>query len=611
MSFSISSGEQKQEYHDQGEKVKENEMPFDKDAVVVSDCDSISDGSLGSSSCVIINDDGIDNSINNNNGDVEIGNLKETKKIKESETETKEESEDEIKNENKNKTIIIKAEAEKETEKETETQTENNRDHDKIKDLKDLKDLKESELIDQLPKFVQGLLNNSSNIDTQVECCRSIRKISSIGKDPPFDELIESGIVPHLIEYLKMDWKNNIEHVVTLQIEAGWILTNICSGTPKHVKFVVSHGAIKPLVDLILSPNKDVSSQAVWALGNIAGDSPQHRDMVLSNGVLSNLRILQNGCIDELNAKYVNGGGGELEWKAEQFKQLLKDSNCLKSIKLLRNMSWTVNNLCRGSPSPDSKYIKDAVEILNEMFQLPDNEILQDVGWGFSSLTDPCARMTVDTNDAKEFDEKFPLIKESGALKKLIECLNHDEYDVRLPMLRALGNLVTGGDEQTQDVINMGLCDKLAALLDLKQSAVSDRNESTFLKETCWMISNITAGTEEQIDCVMKNDIFPSLINLLKNGPCEVRKEAAWAISNATSGGNKAQIRYLVHRGVIEALVSSLESIYPKILLIAMEGLNNILSCGEDIKNETESDENEFSILVESAGGLNKVEYLV
>ena len=77
------------------------------------------------------------------------------------------------------------------------------------------KSLKESELIAQLPKFVQGLLNGT--IDDQVECCRSIRKISSIEKDPPLDELIQTGIVPHLIEYLKTSSKNNTEHIVTLQ----------------------------------------------------------------------------------------------------------------------------------------------------------------------------------------------------------------------------------------------------------------------------------------------------------------------------------------------------------------------------------------------------------
>ena len=39
--------------------------------------------------------------------------------------------------------------------------------------------------------------------------------------------------------------------------------------------------------------------------------------------------------------------------------------------------------------------------------------------------------------------------------------------------------------------------------------------KGTLLKETCWMISNITAETQEQIDKVICANIFPSLIDLL------------------------------------------------------------------------------------------------
>ena len=107
---------------------------------------------------------------------------------------------------------------------------------------------------------------------------------------------------------------------------------------------------------------------------------------------------------------------------------------------------------------------------------------------------------------------------------------------------------------------------------------------------------------------MIKNNIFPSLIQLSEKAPFEIRKEVAWAISNATGGGSKIQIEYLVDKGVIQPLVSLLESSYPKMLLVAMEGLNNILKCGEDIQHDKESDENEFANMVEAAGGFDKVE---
>lgn len=37
------------------------------------------------------------------------------------------------------------------------------------------------------------------------------------------------------------------------------------------------------------------------------------------------------------------------------------------------------------------------------------------------------------------------------------------------------------------------------------------------------------------------------LVYLLQNAEFDIKKEAAWAISNATSGGSPDQIRYAVH----------------------------------------------------------------
>lgn len=50
----------------------------------------------------------------------------------------------------------------------------------------------------------------------------------------------------------------------------------------------------------------------------------------------------------------------------------------------------------------------------------------------------------------------------------------------------------------------------------------------------------------QQIQAVIDANIFPVLIEILGKAEFKTRKEAAWAITNATSGGTPAQIRYLV-----------------------------------------------------------------
>ncbi|GMI28187.1 hypothetical protein TeGR_g10133, partial [Tetraparma gracilis] len=129
-------------------------------------------------------------------------------------------------------------------------------------------------------------------------------------------------------------------------------------------------------------------------------------------------------------------------------------------------------------------------------------------------------------------------------------------------------------------------------------------------KEACWTISNITAGTDEQIQSVIAANIIPQLIQLLRNAEFDIRKESAWAISNATSGGTREQIKYLVHQGCIGPLCDLLKVQDTKIITVALEGLENILKVGDKEMKEKGLPRNEFARYIEEAEGLSKIEDL-
>lgn len=61
-------------------------------------------------------------------------------------------------------------------------------------------------------------------------------------------------------------------------------------------------------------------------------------------------------------------------------------------------------------------------------------------------------------------------------------------------------------------------------------------------------VKNIIFIYSGQIQAVIDANIFPVLIEILGKAEFKTRKEAAWAITNATSGGTPAQIRYLVEQ---------------------------------------------------------------
>lgn len=104
--------------------------------------------------------------------------------------------------------------------------------------------------------------------------------------------------------------------------------------------------------------------------------------------------------------------------------------------------------------------------------------------------------------------------------------------------MRAVGNIVTGDDTQTQLILNCGALPCIYTLLTSEKESIR--------KEASWTVSNITAGNRQQIQAVIDANIFPVLINILKVSEFKTRKEAAWAITNATSSGTAEQIKYLV-----------------------------------------------------------------
>jgi hypothetical protein len=401
--------------------------------------------------------------------------------------------------------------------------------------------------LEHLPIMVEGVMGNDPQVQT--EYTTQFRRLLSIEKNPPIQQVIESGVVPRFVEFLQRDDNP------ALQFEAAWALTNIASGTSEHTKVVMEVGAVPIFVRLLMSPNDDVREQAVWALGNIAGDSPPCRDLVLGVGAM---------------------------------QPLLSQLNQNTKLSMLRNATWTLSNFCRGKPQPDFEMVRPALPTLGQLIFSPDEEVLTDACWALSYLSDGP-------------NEKIQAVIEAGVCNRLIELLLNPSPAVQTPALRTVGNVVTGNDLQTQFVIN---CNALPCLLALLSSP-----KKGIRKEACWTISNITAGNKEQIQAVIENNIIPPLIQLLTNAEFDIRKEAAWAISNATSGGDADQIKFLVTQGCIRPLCDLLMVNDAKIVTIALEGLENILKIGEEEAKQTGA-HNAIATFIAEAEGLAKIEEL-
>ncbi|CAG9538642.1 unnamed protein product [Cercopithifilaria johnstoni] len=365
------------------------------------------------------------------------------------------------------------------------------------------------------------------------------------------DEIVALNLIPRIVDLLGTGPTLNIRRTATHVVGA---IVSICS---THTEAIVKSGAVPHLVDLIGNPDREMRELTLFALGNIAAECCEYRDLCIAYGMAQKMTMMPDGTMTLMEA---------------------------------RCTVWAASNLCRGKDPPvDLEKIAMLLPLFNEALYSNDTLIISDACRAFGRLLDAAP------------ESSYEYILKPSTVECLVEHMGNSNSKISLAALLAVGNIVSGDDEQTQSVLNC------TNALNHIHRLLLDGEQKT-KREVCWVLSNIAAGTTSQIQTIFDAGIIPSLIQILKTETFQVRSEACWVIANAITGGNREHVSRIVREGALIPLSDMLTVMDCSVVVVVLKTLAEILECGEYCKVDGQ---NPYAVRLEELNVIDKLEFLM
>jgi len=144
--------------------------------------------------------------------------------------------------------------------------------------------------------------------------------------------------------------------------------------------------------------------------------------------------------------------------------KITKDS----SLELQRNIAWVLQNLCRSKGrSIAVSTLQIIIPALAKLIHNQDPQIKENSVWAIGEIAN-----TKDALSEEEAERRIQLVIDSGLIPHLVGLMDHPNDKVLQFALRAVGCVVCGTNDQTQQVLDAGAIDMVERLLDHKDQAI-------------------------------------------------------------------------------------------------------------------------------------------
>lgn len=313
------------------------------------------------------------------------------------------------------------------------------------------------------------------------------------------------------------------------QLLAASIVTNMAAGgSPELCE--ASLNTAPHLIQFLDSQNLALVDQSAWALGNIAADGPKFRDRLKDNGVLPPLIKLLDS----------------------------------KDLNLVQTACFALSNLARGEGAQQEALVKAGLikPLLHHLRVDTDPAVISEAAWVVVYLTSGPENVSTQLLEHR----LIPLLV--APLKDFL-----DQKALAIPLVRALGNIASGPDNNTSALINEpGF---LSAMLQFIQSDCRPVK-----KESLWLMSNITADhTGTDLIKVIDAGFIPALSQIASHQNFDIRKEAAYSLINLASHGPD-YAKALPHRELLPGFLDFMRTKDHELISLGLRYVQLLLNSG-------------------------------
>jgi hypothetical protein len=404
------------------------------------------------------------------------------------------------------------------------------------------------------------------------------------------------------------EYLNLLKSSLQLKYEISWSLINLTNESGKFVSKVLNVNFLKFMEKIIYELLRFKSEQflntypllrhIIWLFSNVMAEN-QESNIIVRNtvNIVEIMKILSNF-------------------------EIIKEMNKNFSLQsLILTVLWAIQNFMKYTESNTKHlYSNLLINVINILkICSVENEVnLEIFSEGIETLTyfsgvDDLVQFFIEHQCIPILANSFYLVTKRSQFDTYMDLNN---------ICKIIGELFIGTDEQAKIIMSYPIFDKLLELLGTinsrNTSMIDESNEfyerdTSIVKHICMGLSNLCAGTQENIEkIILDNKIMDLLLSLYDKFNNRVRFEILHIFFNAFYIGMnhvKAEIvRHNIHKIFINMLNSTLEKEEPSvtILLLCLRAFKIFLEYGDRAGTKV----NVIKIDIEEEGIINLIEKL-